>query len=110
MTCSLCKWECKAIDIKSILIQQCVGFFPLFLAGIYQGVMTWQPEADELPNAGPWGLKGGFEPLLCCVLNSILRLSVTFLFITFIKTGHCSYFQHLETVVYVSQLIHSEIS
>lgn len=75
MTCSLCKWECKAIDIKSILIQDCVGFFPLFLTGIYQGVMTWQPEADELPNAGPWSLKGGFEPLLCCVLNSRLRLS-----------------------------------
>lgn len=27
MACSLHKWECKAIDIKSILIQECVGFF-----------------------------------------------------------------------------------
>lgn len=50
MTGSLRKWVYKAIDIKSILIQECVGFFPLFLTGIYQCVMTWQSEADELPS------------------------------------------------------------
>lgn len=69
MTSSLHKWEYKTIDIKPILNQECVGFFPSFLTGIYQGVMTWQSEADELPNAGPWGLKGSLSH--SCVVGSV---------------------------------------
>lgn len=52
MTCSLRKWEYKAIDMKSILIQECVGFFPPFVTDTYHGVTTWQSEAVEFPNAG----------------------------------------------------------
>lgn len=99
MTGSLRKWVYKAIDIKSILIQECVGFFPLFLTSIYQCVMTWQSEADELPNAGHWDLKGGCGPRFWYVLSNISRLNVSFVFLIFINTGHCSYFQHLETPV-----------
>lgn len=51
MTCSLRKWEYKAIDMKSILIQECVRFFPPFVTDTYQAVTTWQSETVELLNA-----------------------------------------------------------
>lgn len=112
------KWEYKAIDMKSILIQECVGFFPPFVTDTYQGVTTWHSEAIELPNAGLWGSRRdapewaqavSFGPWLCCVLNYMPRLNVRFVFLLFIRTSHCSYFQHLEKLVKTSQLFSSEI-
>lgn len=50
MTFTLCKWEYKAIDMKSILIQERVGLFSPFVTDTYQGVTTWPSEAIELLN------------------------------------------------------------
>lgn len=52
MTFTLCKWEYKAIDMKSILIQERVGLFPPSATDTYQGVTTWRSEAIELLNSG----------------------------------------------------------
>lgn len=118
MTCGLCKWEYKAIDMKSILIQERVGFFPPFVTDTYQAVTTWQSEAVELPNARLWGSRRdapewapavSFGPRLCCVLSSVPRLNVRFVFLLFIKSSHCSCFRDLEKLAWTSQLFHLKI-
>ena len=56
MTRSLYKWEYKAIDMKSILIQECVGFFPPSVTDTYQGVTTWHSEAAEQDSEALGGM------------------------------------------------------
>lgn len=69
MTFTLCKWEYKAIDMKSILIQERVGLFPPFVADTYQGVTTWRSAAIELLNSGLCSTQRGAlnEHRQCCL-------------------------------------------
>lgn len=103
MTWSLRKWEYKAIDMKSILIQDCVGFFSSFcnryLLGCYKlaGWSHWASKSrtPRLLEGCSW-VSTGSVLWFYCVLNYITRLNASFVFLPFIRISHCGYFQDSE--------------
>lgn len=87
MTFTLCKWEYKAIDMKSILIQERVGLFSPFVTDTYQGVTTWPSEAIELLNSGLCSTQRDAlnNHRLCCVCLTMDQEKMSVLLLCFIK-------------------------